>query len=446
MDKQFIANATTRYMNTMFGGYFGNASPKHNHWYDFGYPVDITFSQYYTMYRRNGIARAGIQRPVQKTWRDHPVMRTAGENSDKETLAEKAVREAFDRVRFWEKLKDLDEKSRVHNYAGLIIRVADDKDLKEPLEKVTSGLNGLIELIPVYSEQLIPLKFDDVQTSLTYGQPLSFTFTESAVGLNNGAGRNVEVHASRVHIWSEDSTIYGKPALEAGFNDLITIEKVMGAGGEGFWKEAKSAPILNIDKDASMEGLAKMLGTTVEGLPDKMDEVVGDWQQGFDQLLMVQGMDAKKLTMKLPQPEQFIAGPMQSFAASMPIPMKILLGSQTGERASTEDGKEWCETIQGRRTNFVLPNVMRIIQTLVDAGIMPDEDWTPDWSDLSEASGSEKTAKGKDMATINKEFLGTGEIVFTAAEIREEMGYKPLNEADRLTDDIDDEDKEAAEE
>lgn len=436
LDKKMLVNTATRYLNQMFGGYFSGSSNKQNFWFDFGYPVDIHFNQYYTMYCRNGIARAGIQRPVEKTWRDFPTMRLGEE--DEENEIEKAVREAFDRIQFWEKLKELDEKSRVHRYAGLIFRVGDGMMLRDPVEQVASGLTGLIEIIPAYSVQLTVQEFDENQTSDTYGKPLMYLFTESAVDENNH-GRTVEVHHSRVHIWSEDSTIYSRPAIEAGFNDLVNIEKINGSGGEGFWKEAKSAPVLNIDKDSSMEGLAQMLGVPIAELPDKMDEVVSDWQKGFDQVLMTQGMDVKKLSMTLPQPAQFLAGPLQSFAASMPIPMKVLLGSQTGERASTEDGKEWLETIQARRKNLVMPHIMRIIKKLQMMGVFPDGDWRADWTDLSEASGEAKTDKAKKMADINQKTLGTGERVFTIDEIRAEMDYAPMPDDDEMNEDLDDE-------
>lgn len=146
--------------------------------------------------------------------------------------------------------------------------------------------------------------------------------------------------------------------LEAGYNDLLTLEKVSGAGGEGFWKNAKSSPVLEVDKEADIAKLAQMLGVETSEIADKMDEVVGDWQKGFDQLLMLQGIEAKTLGVTLPQPAEFYNTALQSFAASIEMPLKILVGTQTGERASTEDAKEWSQTISSRRTNRVIPLIM----------------------------------------------------------------------------------------
>lgn len=443
LNQQMIVNAATRYLSTMFSGYFGQQSPKHSHWFDFGFPTDITFEQYYTMYKRNGLGRAGIQRPIQKCWRDYPVFVQDLDPHD-ETDKEKAVRLAIERLMFWEKLKMVDERSRVGAYGGLVLRIGDNMKNKMEAEKVgQAGLNALVELVPAFSQQLQVAEFETREEDERYGHPKMFQFNEAAI-LQEGTAlknaRQFDVHPSRVHIWSVDGTVFGEPALEAGYNDLITIEKVIGAGGEGFWKEAKSAPVLNIDKDASLDGLATALGVTVDALPDKLDEIVGDWQKGFDELLMLQGIDAKKLGMTLPQPEEFVLMAAQSFASSLPIPMKILMGSQSGERASTEDLKEWNDSMQSRRNNFIQPNIMRLVYKLQNLGIWPEGEWFLSWSDLTEATGPEKMEKAEKMANINQKMVGTGDEVFSPDEIRATMDYEAQeDDGDDLEDDIDEE-------
>lgn len=238
-------------------------------------------------------------------------------------------------------------------------------------------------------------------------------------------------------IWSQDGRINtGKYALAAGFNDLVTLEKVNGAGGEGFWKNAKSAPVLNVDKDAELSKLALLLGAEDESqIAEKMGEVVGDWQEGFDKLLMLQGIETKSLGITLPQPSEFRDGPLQSFAASLPCPLKVLLGSQTGERASTEDSKEWSRTGMSVRLRFVIPNIKRTLKALTAAGVLPPAEWIVDWDDLTAPDGKDKQERAKTMAAIRKDLMGSGEIVFEEAEIREVMGYEPRAETATLGED-----------
>src|SRR5690606_21172157 len=114
-------------------------------------------------------------------------------------------------------------------------------------------------------------------------------------------------------------------------------------------------------------------------IAEKLDEVVGDWQKGFDQVMAFQGISAKTLPITLPSPEHFLKGPLEAFAASIPIPMKILLGSQTGERASTEDAREWEQSIMARREQLAIPNIKRLVDKLVKFRVLPDKDWFVDW-------------------------------------------------------------------
>ena len=410
---------------------------KHHTYYDFGYPDVIEFDDYYRMFKRNGFASAGVRHAVDKTWRDYPWLLEKTTEPHDETQREREFREAADRLDWWGNLKDADLKSRVGHYAGVILRYADGLLPSMPVvDGSVRGLDKLVDIIPVYEQQLIPMEFDTDPTSLTYGKPTMYQFNEAAVGAKTADKcRQFQVHPDRVLIWSKDGSIHGDPVLEPGFNHLIDIEKITGSGGEGFWKNAKSAPVLEVKPEANLAQLAQMLGVAVEDMADRLDEVVAGWQKGFDQLLMLQGIEAKTLGVTLPQPSEFLAGPLQGFAASINEPLKILVGSQTGERASTEDAREWDSFIMSRRENYVKPNIMRLVRKLVRAGVMADIEWVIFWSDLTEDSMDEKIARADKMAGINQKMLGTGERAYTADEIRDVTGHLPLNDNDILPED-----------
>lgn len=431
-----IVNAAANQVQQFFlqGGVYAQA--KHNYNYDFGYPDHISFAMFYNMYRRNGFARAGVQHAINRTWREYPFLLEGTSEPHDPTKTENLLQELIDRLSLWQKLREVDERSRVGEYAALILRYADGKRMDQPVVgKVPGGFDGLVDIIPCYQDQLRPSSYDMNELSITYGYPTMYQFNESAVDPDERKNRAFLVHPDRVLIWSRDGTIHGDAILEPGFNDLLVLEKIIGAGGEGFWKNAKSSPVLNMDKEMNPASLASMLGVAVEDIADKLDEVIAGWQKGFDQLLMLQGIDAKTLGVTLPQPAEFIAAPLQSFAASINEPLKILVGSQSGERASTEDAKEWDSTIMSRRMNYVQPNIRRLIAKLTKAGILPAVQWVIDWTDLTEDSMEEKLSKADKMATINQKSMGTGERVFTADEIREAAGLEPLGDSDILPED-----------
>lgn len=442
-----LANLRDRMLATIFPGFFPSA--KHNHYADFGYPDQVTFGLAWAMYCRNGLARAGVDKTVAKTWQDAPFIQEFAREGDKqgapETAVEKDIRVRFGDLRVWQHLAEVDRRSLVGSYAGLILRLGDGKQFADPVDRVGGGLRGLVEVVPAWEGQLTVSEWDTDERSPSYGQPKMFQFSEAAVDAGRkNQGRQFLVHPDRVIVWSRDGTLHGRSTVEPGYNDLLTLEKIIGAGGEGFWKNAKSAPIIEIDKEARLDEMARSMGVAVDEIADKMDEQVRDFQKGFDQLLMLQGMKANTLNVALPSPEHFFGIALQSYAASISVPLKILVGSQTGERASTEDAQEWARTIMSRRVGETIPNLRLLLDRLERFGILPERDWHLDWKDLLDPSPNEMLERVERMATVNDKMRQSGELVFTAEEMRSEYGREPLSDAEKYVDREDEEDEAAA--
>ena len=249
----------------------------------------------------------------------------------------------------------------------------------------------------------------------------SFLFNEASVGGSQTQVRQFTIHPDRVLIWSEDGTVHARSSLEPGYNDLLDAEKVKGAGGEGFWKTARGSMALEAEKDLDLLKMSQAMGIEPSEIADAMNAQVEDFQKGFDKMLLLQGMQAKTIGISLPSPEHFFNIAAQSFAASINIPMKILVGSQTGERASTEDARDWAQSNNARRVNVARPLINEFVGRLERFGILPERDWTVHWSDLTEASQGEKIDRAAKMADINQK--SRDEPAFFADEIRAAAGY-----------------------
>lgn len=230
-------------------------SAKHDHYKDFGYPENVTFEHLYKMYRRNDLAKAAVRKTTEKTFQNLPqVMSGDDEISD--------LADAFERLGFWDKLADIDEFAQVGGYAGFVIRIADDKKFNEPVESAVS-LDDIVELIPAWSVQLKVSEWHTNETDPdTYGKPKTFTFEESAIYKKQSTNRSVVVHPDRVFIWSSDGTVNACSSLESGFNNLLDMEKISGAGGEGFWKTAAARLNIEIDKDTDFEQFKRVVEET----------------------------------------------------------------------------------------------------------------------------------------------------------------------------------------
>lgn len=424
-------NAASRRIETLFPGFFSDA--KHNHYTDFGFPQTVTFDMLYGIYSRNGIARSAIDKTILKSWQDNPEF---CETSDPtETIVEKAFRLKLQDTRFWQHLSEIDRRSMVGGYAGAILRLKDGKAFDQPVGKVGGGVDGFKGLIPAWRSQLLIEGWDQDATSETYGEPTMYVFQEIPVDKNlpagaTGASRTVRVHPDRIILWSQDGTVFSRSSLEPGYNDLITCEKIVGAGGEGFWKNAKSAPVLDVDKDTKLEDMARAMGTTIPNLQQAMNDQVADFQKGFDKMLMLQGIKASQLNVTLPVPEQFFLAALQCFSASMNIPLKVLIGNQQGQRASTEDSMEWAQVNMSRRNNTIMPLLRTFLQRMIKFGILPQADWQPEWSDLLQTTKVEKIAIAKTLSDINaSSYTANGEVIFTPDEIRQVADYEPLEVA-----------------
>lgn len=420
-----IKNQASRALSDIFPGYFPAA--KHDIYKDFGYPEQVTFDLSYAMYCRNGLAKAAVEETILKSWETNPEIWET--TKAKESKLESDIRQRFSDVRIWQALAEADRRSMVGGYSGAVLRLADSKRFVEPVDTVPGGLMGLVEVIPAWSGQLTVSEWDTDERSPNYGQPKMFSFNEALIGKAQTVGqqRQFLVHPDRVIVWSADGTIHSRSALEPGFNSLLAMEKIEGAGGEGFWKNAKASPVLSIENATDLNSMAQAMGVHATDVADEMHGAVERYNKGFDAMLLLQGIKATTLGITLPSPEHFFAIALQSFCASLGIPQKIMVGNQNGERASTEDKAAWNAKGNARRNNVLRPLLMEFINRLERFGIIPERDWHLNWADLTESSMGEKIERAVKMAEISAKTAGYNEPTYTTDELRAVTGHDAID-------------------
>lgn len=441
---------SARRVSEMFPGFFQGVV--HNHQADFGWPTNVQFDMLYAAYDRDSVAEAAVDKTAGKVWETVPTLRVHGYSPGEDlTPQEKAIDEHFTQKRFWQKLKDADRRGLVGRYSGVILQIADNKKWIEPVDRVRGGVEALVNIIPAWEGQLSVSQWHDDETEENYGEPKMFSFNESAVGgTSNSPGRTVEIHPDRVVVWSDTGDVHDTSLLKPGYNDLLDLQKIRGAGGEGFWKAAKGAPIIQLDKEAKLAEMSKLMGVPVDKLQEKIGEHVDEFNKGFHKSLVLQGVEANSFAIDLPEGQHQFNTSLSCFAASIQMPVKILIGMQTGERASTEDSKEWAKTCMSRRTNTTIPNILSLVERLINFGMIPDREWVTEWDDLTDQSRTEKMQNAKTMSEINKSTMLTGELAFLPKEIRSAAGYdEEIDTAELLIDDtmdVDETDDEEEEE
>lgn len=411
--RQAIASALS-------GGYdYGDTL--HNVYLDFGYPQTLTFDNYWNMYRRFGVARNVIELPVDVAWMSLPTIDAPGN-----FLRE--LDEMAKRLKLWKRLKGLDTRQRVGRYAGLFVRVRDGKTPDKPMTPMSSS-QSIVEFIPLYEGQLSVMSTDTNPQSDTFDKPTMYQYKVGVGNRNENSAASFQIHPSRLIMAAEgadDGSIYGIPSLEAPYNSLMDMRKIIGAGGEGFYRNASQSVVFNLKDTAS----ANVNTDLLEAFNEKFDEFTQDRMRKG---LWTPGLEAKVLEAILPDPENFFQNALQDVAASTKIPSTILIGQQTGRLASNEDSRGFLSNMNSRRDNFMDEMLSSVFDWCIEYGALPSADYTIIWDDLLALSDQEKLANARELSNINREAYQAGTTVpFTGEEIRTAAGYDPEVDEDVL--------------
>ena len=111
--------------NSVFGGFarvfpsFFGLTEKHDHYSDYGWPKNLEFDHYYRMYSRNGLATAGVDKTIAKTWESLPELWESEDPAESQIEAD--IRQRFSKLRFWHKLMTADRRGMVGEYSGVIL-------------------------------------------------------------------------------------------------------------------------------------------------------------------------------------------------------------------------------------------------------------------------------------------------------------------------------------
>ncbi|SAA69291.1 gp5 [Enterobacter hormaechei] len=214
----------------------------------------------------------------------------------------------------------------------------------------------------------------------------------------------------------------------------MSLEKVEGGSGESFLKNAARQLNINFDKEARLDEIARAHGVDYSELSEIYDKVAREMNIGNDTVLITQGASVAPIVAAVSDPAPTYNVNLQTAAAGVDIPTRILVGNQQAERSSTEDQKYFNTRCQSRRGDLSF-EVEDFCDKLIELSILdPVSQKTVIWDDLNAQSDSEKLDAAQKMSQINSASIGTGEQVFTGEEIRVAAGYEgspePLPEVD----------------
>jgi len=373
-----------------------------------GYKSQPSFTDYIGKYYRQDIARAVIDAPVRASWKEPPTIveseeyayrrtRRAGQayKPSEDTPFEARWIEIQDKCRLFNRMSRVDRLAGIGTYAVLLLGFddTDSGDLSKPVEKASE----LLYATP-YSMANADIKtYDTDSKSERYGLPLVYGVQMRSASATIAK----EVHYSRLIHVAEDvleDDSKGIPRLRAILNRLDDLEKIVGGSGEMFWRGA--FPGL---------GFMKKEGTTVGAQDeDDMTDEIEEYIHGLKRYLKLEGIDIKEIAMQVADPSAHVSVQLDMIASATRIPKRILVGSERGELASSQDEKNWNDTIAARQREHCEAVIIRpTIDRLVSVGVMPEtkEGYTVGWPDLSTPSDKEKAEVGEMIARAMKAYL-----------------------------------------
>jgi len=392
------------------GGY-DNADTMHQIYEDFGYPNSIGFEGFWNMYRRFGLAKAVVDMLVDLTWVDAPTIKSE---------SKVFVGEFGDLVRnthLWNRMKGLDRRQRVGRYAGMFIQIKDGKRPDKPVG-ILNGISAIVKLVPLYEGQLEVQSAELDVMKPNYGEPTLYKFNGSGTGSRDEHKSNsFSIHPSRLLMAAEgadDGSIYGIPALESIYNDLMDVRKITGAGGEGYYQNTRNAPVFTADDDFSD--------------PDdetELADAIDDWLSKHRKRLVLKGIKPQYPNIQLTDPKEFYQNAINNIAAGSGIPSAFLIGQQTGRLASDKDYSHLMTIAQSRRDNFLAILIKSFVDWCILYKVLPMEEYEIKWGDLLTLSDFEKVEVVDKMASANeKQFRSGGQPVFSEEEMRERAGLE----------------------
>lgn len=401
-------------------------------WSEYGWPDNVTYPMLFGLYRRGGLAHGAVNKVSGAIWKTNPWVIEGDEldESRPETAWERSTAQTLT-ARVWRSFADADRRRLVGRYAGLLLHINDGQPWNMPVKRG----KALVRTTAAWAGALMIGATNTDPMSPEYGLPTEWQYTEQA-------GRRVKIHPDRIFIlgdWRDDAIGW----LEPAYNAFVSLEKVEGGSGESFLKNAARQLNINFDKEIDFANLASMYGVDPGELQEKFNEVAVEMNRGNDVVLPTQGATVTPLVTTVPDPRPTYDVNLQTVSAALDTPSRVLVGNQQGERASTEDLRQFYASRQADRLDRSF-EIEDFVEHLTRIGVLkPTGEITVMWDDLNAQTDEQKLTSAAQMSDINQKAMATGQPIFTDDEIRTAAGFDPSDEEPMGEDEVEDGDESA---
>ncbi len=415
---------------TVWGGtsHYGNR----DYYKVFGYgrnPSIDSENGFMFRYKYQDIAKRIIDLPVQDTWKKHPILIDGEETSEDELPTSQFLKDwqelnnasnedSINPIPF---LRRVDRLTGIGRYGVLLLGVRDSGTLDEEISGQLAGTGGLLYLSPFSEQSAVIGDLEDDPQNPRFGLPKNYQIN---LGVNNPTSL---VHWSRViHVAEEliEDEVYGTPRLEVVMQRLDDLMKLVGGSAEAAWLTMRAGVMIST-KDG------KEMHQDEESKRDRADELF-KFEHDLSRFLVANGVEATPIGPNtITDPSNLFGTIISLISAATGIPQRILLGSERGELASTQDISSWAAVIKDRQINFAEPVILRgFINRCVKWGIITPPmsgQYKVKWPNLFELSELDRADLADKRATAFQKYAGVTGLgdAYRPNEFRESLELPP---------------------
>lgn len=397
-----------------------------------GYPTRLDFDNYYLpKYLRHDIAKAIIDRPVRAAWRGDFTIQEKGSKGKKSDI-EKVWDELKIKFKLHTIFMRVDKLTGIGRYGVLFLGLNDVKTNDDLVSPVMGRSNKLLFIKPLSEGSAKIATYESDPTNERYGKPLLYNIT---ISTQESSSIIVQVHYSRIIHITEDlleDEVMGTPRLEAVFNRLLDLEKIIGGDAEMYWRGARPGFQGKVDKDFTLTPDSE------KGLQDQFDE----YENKLRRFLLMEGVDVKEFSQQIGDPSKNVDVQIAMISAEKGIPKRVLMGSERGELSSSQDREEWNLWVQSRREEFMEPMIVRpVVDRFMEIGVIPKVDYLVHWDEMFAMSPTEKSEIAEKLANAVRYYTATPAAEYIIPKkmfLQKLLGFteEELEEAERLVDDL----------
>lgn len=266
-----------------------------------------------------------------------------------------------------------------------------------------------LKYLRVFSEALVKVSVSEADpASPRFGQPVIYqiqlndpTQQQAGIGLSMGT---VDVHWTRIIHLAEhlvNSEVYAASRMQVVLNRLLDLRKMYGASGEGYWKQAFATMVLETDP-----ALGGDVNVNRANIRDEMEKL----ENGLTRSMLLNGMSAKTLPPSVTDPTPYLTKHIEAICVYLGCPVRVFLGSERGELASSQDDAAWNDRLKFRQQYYLTPRVIvPFVDRLIKAGTLPlPKGFSVRWPDLTSSTDSEKATVANTKTTAMAAYISGG--------------------------------------